>query len=85
MLTAMFPFKSACTGVNAADPRRSDEIYKEKAPSGYDLRTKKTKKTLRGLQKGDCVDASVGDRNVRKRLNRNETISALSAIGLHKP
>lgn len=81
----MFPFKSVCTGVNAADPRRSGERYEKKVEYHFDLRTKQTQEALTGLQEIESIDASVGDRNVRKRLNNNQTIPVLSANQLHKP
>ena len=80
-LTLIFPLMSLCTGANAAEPRRSTwpihypggDMQNEINGSLYVLApqhrlTKQPQETLGCLEECQGVDASVGDRNICKRL-----------------
>lgn len=74
ILTVIFPFKSAWTTENAAEPRRStiaDHVKKIES-SELSRRTEQTNESPGCLQKLEGIDGGIGNRDVRKRLWINE-------------
>jgi hypothetical protein len=82
--TAMLPFKSLCTTENAADPRRSEN--KKLTTSTLQrakLHTEEAYKAFGGLQKGEGVDASIGDWHICKGLMDGTQFILIITIAKH--
>lgn len=75
-LTAILPFRSDWTTLNAAEPRRSQVREDNRSTREGKMickkmtHTEKTDEALGSLQEGECVDALIGDGDLCEGLKR---------------